>query len=391
MRAVHRTLTATLQRAARAFGAVILIGPRRTGKTFALRRVFPRASYVLFEDPDVVARFRADPRSFLDEVALPAIFDEVQNVPEIFSHVRSRIDAAPRKKGRFLFTSSQDFALMAGATESMAGRAAVLSLLPFGVDEIGDADPFLGGFPEVRARPKDADLWFRSYVQTYLERDVRAVTAVRDLATFRRFMGLLATRSAHMLNRTDLAAPLGVSVPTISQWISVLETTGVVLVVPPYYDNLGKRLVKSPKIYFSDSGLLCHLLGLSRRSDLDRSPLAGPVFETFVAAELVKSRIHHGLSRELYYFRDESGLEVDFLVPREAGGVALVDAKWSRTPTPADARGIVTLLPRIRDRAAEGFVVHRGGGSAPSIIALTPGARALSADAFFARGGPAHP
>lgn len=364
---------------------MVLTGPRRAGKTYALRQTFPKASYVLFEDPDVVARFRGDPRAFLDGLRLPVILDEVQHVPEIFSFVRSRLDAAPRSKGRWLFTSSQDFSLMHGASESMAGRAAVLSLFPFGVDEIGDADLWLGGYPEVRARPKDADLWFRSYVQTYLERDVRAVTAVRDLSTFRRFMSLLATRSAQILNRSDFAAPLGVSVPTISQWLSVLETTGVVLVVPPYFENLGKRVVKSPKVYFADSGLLCHLLGLTRRADLDRSPHAGAVFETFVASELVKARIHRGLSRELYFFRDDVGLEVDFVVPKDGGGLRFVEAKWTRTPTPTDARGIAALLPRVGKRDADGVVVHRGGGSAPAGSALTPGVRAVPAEIFFAK------
>lgn len=384
MRAIVRTLGPTLRRAASAFGAVVLTGPRRAGKTYALRQTFPRASYVLFEDPDVIARFRGDPRAFLDELRLPAILDEVQNVPEIFSFVRSRIDREPRTRGRWLFTSSQDFSLMHGASESMAGRAAVLSLLPFGVDEIGDADPWLGGYPEVRARPKSADLWFRSYVQTYLERDVRAVTAVRDLSTFRRFMSLLATRSAQILNRSDFAAPLGVSVPTISQWLSVLETTGVVLIVPPYFENLGKRLVKAPKVYFTDSGLLCHLLGLTRRADLERSPHAGAVFETFVASELLKARIHRGQSRELYFFRDDVGLEVDFVVPMAGGGLRFVEAKWTRTPTPSDAKGIATLLPRVGKHNADGVVVHRGGGSAPRESTLVPGVRAMSAERLFA-------
>lgn len=391
MRSLPRDIDATRRRAARDFPAVVVTGPRRAGKTFCLRRAFPAASYQLFEDPDVVARFRADPRGFLDALSLPAILDEVQNVPELFAYVRARIDATPRARGRWLLTGSQDFALMQGASESMAGRAAVLHLLPFSASETRDCDPFLGGFPEVRARPKSVDLWMASYVQTYLERDVRAVTQVRDLGTFRRFLSLVATRSGSVLNRTDFAAPLGVSVPTISQWISVLETTGILLVVPPYFDNLGKRLVKSPKIYFTDTGLLCHLLGVRTRAELERSPHVGAVFETFVASELVKERLHAGRSRELYFFRDDEGLEVDFVRPRDGGGVELIEAKWTRTPRPDDARSLLKVRARFATTApVDAILVHRGGGTAPAQSSLAPGVSARTVERFFVR-APARP
>ncbi len=165
------------------------------------------------------------------------------------------------------------------------------------------------------ARPGSARLWFSSYLQTYLERDVRSVTAVRDLATFRRFLALVASRHGQTLNKTDLAAPLGVSVPTITQWLSVLETTAQIFLIPPFYENLGKRLVKSPKLYLADSGLACHLLGIDTSAELAKSPFRGVLFEGFIAGEIVKAQTNAGRRRELYYFRDEQGLEVDFLVP----------------------------------------------------------------------------
>ena len=174
----------------------------------------------------------------------------------------------------------------------MTGRAAVLQLLPFSSSEQSRVSVVRGGFPEVLARPAAAALWFQSYIQTYLERDVRTVSDIRDLATFRRFLALVASRCGQMFNKTDLAAPLGVSVPTISAWLSILETTGQILLIPPFYEDFGKRLVKSPKLYFTDSGLACHLLGINSNDELQRSPFLGPLFEGFVASEIFKQQVN---------------------------------------------------------------------------------------------------
>jgi len=225
MKAILRDIEPVVRRAAGAFPAVVVTGPRRAGKTFLLRRMFPKASYVLMESPDAVARFRADPEGFLDSLRLPAILDEIQNVPEVFNHIRARIDAAPRRVGRWFLTGSQESGLMRGVTESMAGRAAILHLAPVSASESKKVDAFTGGFPEVLARPRAASLWFESYIQTYLERDVRAVLAVHDLAVFRRFLALVSSRHGQILNKTDLAAPLGMSVPGISRWLDVLLVT----------------------------------------------------------------------------------------------------------------------------------------------------------------------
>jgi predicted AAA+ superfamily ATPase len=387
MRYVHRALEGQLAKAARHFPAVVLTGPRRAGKTLLLRRLFPRASYFLLEDPDVVARLRADPQGFLDAVPQPAILDEVQNVPEVFAHVRARIDRRPRRAGQWLLTGSQEAPLMQGVTESMAGRAAVLQLLPLSWRETPKVGLLRGGFPEVLARPAAARLWFSSYLQTYLERDVRAVTAVRDLALFRRFLALVASRHGQVLNKTDLAAPLGVSVPTIAQWLGVLETTAQLLLVPPFYDNLGKRLIKSPKLYIADAGLACHLLGIDTASELARSPFRGALFEGFVAAEIVKAQVNAGGRRELYYFRDAQGLEVDFLVPRRGGSVALVECKAGRTVTPAMAAPMLRLADALaakRKTAARTsmFLVHQSPQAGTPTQAVAPGVRALPWQAF---------
>lgn len=387
MRYLPRDLEPALGRAARSFPAVVLTGPRRSGKTSLLRHFFPGASYFLFEDPDVVARFRADPQGFLDGVRLPAILDEVQNAPEAFAYVRSRVDREPRRVSRWFLTGSQEAPLMQGVSESMAGRAAILQLWPMSVSESSKVELIRGGYPEVLARPRAARLWFSSFLQTYLERDVRAVTAVRDLATFRRFLAIVASRHGQLLNRSDLAAPLGVSVPTVNQWLGVLETTGQILLVPPYFENLGKRLVKSPKLYIADSGLACHLLGIDSAAELAKSPFRGALFEGFVAAEIAKRQMNAGERRQIYHFRDEQGLEVDFVVPGRAGAVQLIECKARGTVTPAMATPLLRLAKAFAGRkrhAVESLILHEApsGGGAGS---AAPGVRVSDWRRYFAK------
>jgi uncharacterized protein len=377
---VPRSLTRELRQAARAVGAVIVTGPRRAGKTTLLRHAFPRASYHLLQDPDAVARFRADPQGFLDDVRLPAILDEIQNVPEILPFIRARVDRRPRARGQWLLTGSQEAPLMKGVTESMAGRAAVLELLPFSAAEHAGVSPLRGGFPEVLARPGASALWFRSYVQTYLERDVRAVTAIRDLATFRRFLSLVASRAGQVLNKSDLAAPLGVSVPTIGAWLSVLEATGQVLLVPPFYENFGKRLIKSPKVHFVDSGLLCHLLGIDTMEVLRRSPFLGAVFEGYVASEILKHQVNRGRRRELFYFRDQQGLEADLIVPAGDRRLVLIEVKASRTVMPGMAAPLLRLGKAIAGYQVTALVAHPGRAGVPVLRVLAPGVAAVAVD-----------
>ncbi len=377
MKFIERTLGAGLVRAAEGFPALILTGARRTGKTTLLRHIFSGADYVLLEDPDEMARASADPRGFLDARRLPVILDEIQNVPELFNYIRTRIDAEPGRCGDWLLTGSQESSLMRGVSESMAGRAAVFQLLPLSCEEAFGVSLFRGGFPEVLARPSFADTWFRSYVQTYLERDVRSIAAIRDLGTFRRFIALVASRSGQILNKTDLAAPLGVSVPTISQWLGILETTGQILLVPPFYENFGKRLIKSPKLFFVDSGLGCHLLGVRDRKTLSLSPFLGPLFEGFVASEIAKHRLHRGLDRGLYYFRDRQGLEVDFVVDRGNRRLTLIEAKASQTPKPDMAAPMSRLAGAVKNYETNAFVVHAATGARAADSSLSRDARAV--------------
>lgn len=382
MRYICRELEAQILKAMRGFPAVVLTGPRRAGKTWLLRHLFPKASYFLLEDPDIVARLRADPHGFLDAIETPAVLDEVQNVPEVFALVRSRIDARPRRAGQWVLTGSQESPLMRGVTESMAGRAAVLQLFPLSSRESPKVSLLRGGYPEVVARPASARLWFASFLQTYLERDVRSITAVKDLATFRRFLSLVASRHGQVLNKTDLAAPLGVSVPTITQWLGVLEATAQILVVPPFYENLGKRLIKSPKVYLADSGLVCHLLGVESSAELAKSPFAGALFEGFIASEIVKAQVNAGRRRELYYFRDEQGLEVDFVLPGRGSSLSLVECKAGKTVTPAMAAPMKRLAESIERKRPKGTtvnmtLVHQPSQAATRTQAVAPSVRAL--------------
>lgn len=387
MKYVRREMEQVVLEAAGSFPALVLTGPRRAGKTFLLQHLFPRASYHLFEDPDIVSRFRGDPRSFLESVRTPAILDEIQNVPEIFAFVRARIDAAPRRTGQWFLTGSQEAGMMRGVTESMAGRAAVLSLWPMSARETPKVGLLRGGYPEALARPRSAPLWFASYLQTYIERDVRSLRAIHDLATFRRFMALAASRHGQVLNRSDLAASLGMSVPGVGKWIGILEATAQILLVPPYFENLGKRLIKSPKMYIADSGLACHLLGIGSPEELERSPFLGALFEGFIASEIVKAQIFAGRRKEIWFFRDRQGLEVDFLFPGPEGRYCLVEAKATRTPVPSMAGSLVRLAGSFRKRPVRGvpvvsYVVHRPARSGPATAAIAPGVRALSWPVF---------
>ncbi|HUL16183.1 MAG TPA: ATP-binding protein [Terriglobales bacterium] len=382
MQFIQRQLASVLQDASRHFPAIVLTGPRRAGKTTLFRSLFPKARYILLEDPDIQGRVRSDPRAFLEELRPPVIFDEIQNTPELLGYVRTIIDLAPRRMGQWLFTGSQEAPLMRGISESMAGRAAILQLMPFSLQETNKVNLLHGGFPEVLARPRGRALWFASYLQTYLERDVRSIANVRDLATFRRFLALVASRHGQVLNRTDLAAPLGVSTPTVSEWLHILEITGQIHLVPPYFENFGKRLIKSPKVYIGDSGLACYLLGLTSQAEVERSPFLGALFEGMVASEILKGQINGGGRKELYYFRDQQGLEIDFLIPRPGTKLWLVEAKAAKTVRPAMAAPLFNLQRALSKRATRLLVVHRHSHTGLPTAAIAKGVEALDLEQF---------
>lgn len=379
MRYIKRSIEKEIIQASHAFTALLVTGPRRAGKTTLLKKIFPKATYHLLEDPDIISRIRTDPRAFVEEIKPPCILDEIQNVPELFNYLRTRIDENPRPFGQWFFTGSQDAPLMKGVSESMAGRVAIFHLLPMSSNETTKVSILHGGFPEVLAKPQVSSIWFRSYIQTYLERDVRAITAIKDLATFRRFLAILASRCGAILNKTDIAAPLGVSIPTLSNWINILETTGQIIVVPPFYENFGKRLIKSPKIYFTDSGLASYLLGIEKKSVLQKSTFFGQIFEGFVASEIVKHQINNGKRKELYYFRDQQGLEIDFIVPTGNAKLLVLEAKAVRSVRPAMGTSLHKLTRAISHYKIESCIVHLNPpkGTKKDIQSLSPGIKAI--------------
>jgi predicted AAA+ superfamily ATPase len=343
---VPRFAAQTLHALARGFPLVAVTGPRQSGKTTLARIAFPALPHVNLEDPDTRELAGSDPRRFLQRHADGAIFDEVQRVPQLMSYLLGMADASPRM-GRFVLTGSQQFGLMDGITQSLAGRVGMLTLLPLSHAELaasagpaaaGTADLerrlWLGGYPALHAghRTPEPAHWFAAYLATYVERDVRQLLNVSNLLTFQRFVSMCAARSAQMLNLNSLAGDCGISQPTARQWLTVLQASHLVALLPPYYRNFGKRMVKAPKLYFLDTGLLCHLLRIAAPADLQTHAMRGPIFETWVVAETLKHRFNLGLLADLHYWRDNHGLEVD-LVYEQAGRLHSVECKSGMTYT----------------------------------------------------------
>ncbi len=397
---ITRTLEPTLRQAAVEFPVVVLTGPRQSGKTTLLKHLFAESHrYVSLDPPDVRAAATADPRGFLEAYAPPVIFDEVQYAPSLLPYVKERVDTHRSDPGQYLLTGSQNLVLTQQVTESLAGRAAMLRLLPLsqresrghplaslpweeGGERTGAASPsyrdlwesFLrGGYPELVANPRrDAALWHASYVQTYLERDVRSLRQVGDLGLFQSFLRALAARSGGLLNLSELGRDLGVAVNTAKAWLSVLEATYQVVVLRPYFANVGKRLVKTPKVYFTDVGTLCYLAGLRDPGHAASGPMGGAVFETAVLSEILKTYVHRGESPSLYFWRSSTGVEVDLVIEQAAQLIPL-EVKLSATPRPAMAASITDLRRLLGSRVAPGYVVHPGDVRLP----LAPGVTAI--------------
>lgn len=336
---IDRLIEAKLVSLAGKFPAVTLTGPRQSGKTTLVRKAFPSYEYVSFEDPDVTARAKADPVAFLDRYSSRVIFDEAQRFPELFSYAQHRIDESA-EVGQYIITGSQNFQLMDAISQSLAGRVAVLALPPFSYAELAAAgrapaiaDEWIvkGAYPRVYDREIEPADYYPSYVQTYLERDVRKELGVVKLAEFERFLALCALRSGEILNVAGLARDCGVTARTATEWLSVLESSYIVHFVQPYYSNAGKRLIKTPKLYFWDTGLACSLLGIESADELVDHERRGALFETAVVAEVAKHCLFRGRKPRMSFWRDTNGVEVDLIVEKGLKPVRAFEIKSSRT------------------------------------------------------------
>ncbi len=339
---IERTVEPVLRQLAATRPVVVLTGARQTGKTSLLRRLFPQHAFVSLDLPSEAEQAEKDPQAFLQRFPGPVIFDEVQYAPGLFRHLKSAVDSSRSRHGRFLLTGSQKFTLMKGVTESLAGRAAILDLETLALAEIGrqrnvELDDLLlrGGFPELHANPDiDGPAFYASYIATYLERDVRALAAIGSLRDFERFLRACALRSGNLLNKAELARDVGIAPSTANQWLSILEASGHVILLEPWFSNRTKSIIKSPKLYLADTGLLCALLNIRSPEVLRESPLIGALWETFVFQQL-RHRERYGAGGGLYFWRDRTR-EVDFLVDR-GGKLELLEAKFTALPSLADA------------------------------------------------------
>jgi len=366
---IPRQIEARLEHSARTRPVVVLTGARQTGKTSLFRRLFPDYSFVSLDLPTEAEQAEKEPGRFLERHAAPAIIDEVQYAPGLFRHLKAAIDRSRAMNGQFLLTGSQKFTLMKNVSESLAGRADIAELETLSLAEIRGARPgtgieaamVRGGFPELHANPDiDHVAFYNSYLATYLERDVRSLANVGSLRDFERFLRACALRSANLLNKADLARDIGIAPSTANQWLSMLEASGEIVLLEPWFSNRTKSIVKSPKLYIADTGLLCALLNIRSEEALGQSPAAGAIWETFVFAQIRDRERRSGRTGSLFFWRDRTR-EVDFVV--DAGGrLELLEAKWTELPDMGDT----VNLDFVRNIAGTSQVT--GGG----VICRTP-------------------
>ncbi len=363
---ITREISEELVQSAGEYPVVTVLGPRQSGKTTLVQMTFPDKQYFSLEDPDVRIAAEADPRGFLGQLKDGGILDEVQRLPDLLSYIQGIVDK-DRRPGRFILTGSHQPRLHEAISQSLAGRTAMLTLWPFSLPELrrykSDSTPFelivRGCFPRLHEEGLEPRRFFNSYLQTYVERDVRALIQLRDLAQFQKFLALLAGRVGQVINIASLGNDAGVSSTTIRNWLSVLKASYVVFELPPFFENIRKRVIKSPKIYFTDVGLAAFLLGIHTEEQASRDPLRGNLYENLVIAEIVKGALNKGIRPEIYFFRDSRGSEVDLLI-REKGDLTPVEIKSGGTFSMDFVKGLNRFQALGLKRVTTGIILYGG-------------------------------
>lgn len=342
------------------FPVVGITGPRQSGKSTLLRYLLKGYEYVTFDDAQMVKLYQEDPVGFMKRYCKKVIFDEVQLVPEIFSSIKILVDNDRQNYGNFVLTGSSQFSFLKSASESLAGRIGLVSLLPFQYGELPKEHQkeavYRGSYPELVLRDyKGSNFWYSSYLNTYLNKDLRTLANIGDIRDFTRFIYLLASQVGQTLDMSHYAKDIGISVPTIKRWISILEASYILFLVPPYFKNYGKRIVKSPKVYFFDTGLVSYLTGIETFKQYDLGPLAGALFENYVVSEIYKKELHSASDAQLYFLRTYDQKEIDLIVGRKSSN-DLIEIKKNATLKPAMIKTLVELKKK-EDRA---FLLYQG-------------------------------
>lgn len=363
---IRRDITKELRESAGEYPVVTVFGPRQSGKTTLAQMTFPDKLYYSLEDPDLRMAVETDPKGFLANLPEGSVLDEIQRVPQLLSYIQGIVDRA-KKRGMFILTGSHQPELHQSVSQTLAGRTAVLSLLPFSLAELRnyrknwDAFELIvnGSYPRLHEEKLTPGRFFNGYLQTYVERDVRALINLKDLRQFQQFLTLLAGRIGQIINYTSLSNDVGVSATTIKNWISVLKASFIVFELPPFFENIRKRIVKSPKIYFSDVGMAAYLLGIETPDQLYRDPLRGGLYENLVILEILKARLNRGKRPELFFYRDTHGNEVDLII-RQARILIPIEIKSAATFTPDFLKGIDHFARVAGDRCTNGFILYNG-------------------------------
>lgn len=369
---IKRRLSSKIKNLSNQYPVVTLTGPRQSGKTTLVRAVFSEWKYISLEEPDVREFALTDPRGFIDAYPERTIMDEVQRAPQLFSYIQTHVDDMG-KEGVYILTGSFNFGLMEGITQSLAGRVAVLELLPFSFLELTETTRlpdsienlmFTGSYPRIYDKNLSPPEWYANYVTTYLERDVRQVRNVTDLSAFQRFLKMCAHRSGQILNLSALGDDCGITHNTAKSWLSVLEAGYIVYLLRPHHKNFNKRLIKSPKLYFYDSGLLSYLLGITSSETLVAHAFRGHVFETWVISELIKGRRNRGLRENIFFWRDNTGHEIDCVIDQGDSLIPL-EIKSGKTVSSDFFKGL-TYWSKISGKYTERmYIVYAGSMDQP--------------------------